>query len=263
MHGFNQINLGQGETVLVIGAGTIGLTAQLAAQSRRCKRDRPRPPSRTSRRPPAAWEQPEVLSENEASRQRLTELTDDDALDVVAECVGGHADTIRQAVDVVARLGRVLVLGLFAIDSAAFNPFTLMLREITMTGSVTYGAPGGRIPDYQQSLDILASYPEQARSLITHRFTLDEVNDSLRHRPGQKLLLNQSPPDSKHLTAVETLPPHRGGRCHEACPSAGRGDRGGSATTVRQRRRNQLRTPPADFAGLPVPPMIRSGLSTN
>ena len=54
-------------------------------------------------------------------QQRLKELTDDDAIDVVAECVGGHADTIRQSVDVVRRLGRVIVLGVFAIDNAGFN----------------------------------------------------------------------------------------------------------------------------------------------
>ena len=126
----------------------------------------------------------------------MAELTADDSLDVVAECVGGDADTIRQAVDVVARLGRVLVLGLFAIDSAAFNPFTLMLREITMTGSVTYGAPGGRTADYQQSLDILVSFQEQARSLITHRFPLDDINaafDTAQNKSAQSIKVHLTP----------------------------------------------------------------------
>ena len=175
VHGFNQITVGQDETVLVIGAGTIGLTAQLAAQAAGAATivlARHPHQQEAARRLGAA----EVLGEDHASQQRLAELAAQDSIDLVAECVGGHADTIRQSIDVVRRLGRVLVLGLFAIDSVPINPVNLMLHEVTVVGSVTYGAPGGRPADYQQALDILASYQAEARSLITHRFALDDVN---------------------------------------------------------------------------------------
>ena len=177
VHGYNMISLGQGETVLVIGAGSIGLTAQLAAQATGANvivLARHPHQQEAARQLGAA----EVIGEDEAGQQRLKELTADDAIDVVAECVGGHADTIRQSVDVVRRLGRVLVLGVFAIDSAGFNPLTLLGREITMMGAVTYAAPGGRAPDYQQALELLTGCGEDARSLITHRFGLDDVNDA-------------------------------------------------------------------------------------
>ena len=120
----------------------------------------------------------EVIGEDDASQQRLKELTDDDAIDVVAECVGGHADTIRQSVDVVRRLGRVIVLGVFAIDNAGFNPLTLLGKEITHGRSLTYGKLGGRAPDYQQALEVLTGCTEEARSLITHRYTLEDVNQA-------------------------------------------------------------------------------------
>ncbi len=177
VHGYNMITLGQGETVLVIGGGTIGLTAQLAAQAVGANVIvlARHPHQQDAARDLGAAE---VIGEDEAGQRRLKELTDDDAIDVVAECVGGHADTIRQSVDVVRRLGRVLVLGVFAIDNAGFNPLTLLGREITMVGAVTYAAPGGRIPDYQQALDVLSGCSEEARSLITHRFTLEDVNQA-------------------------------------------------------------------------------------
>jgi threonine dehydrogenase-like Zn-dependent dehydrogenase len=47
-----------------------------------------------------------------------------------------------------------------------------------MVGAVTYGALGGRAPDYQQALEVLAGCTEEARSLITHRYTLDGINDA-------------------------------------------------------------------------------------
>lgn len=175
VHGFNQITVNRDETVLIIGAGTIGLTAQLAAQAAGANAivlARHPHQQEAARRLGAA----EVLGEDDASQQRLAELAAQDSIDLVAECVGGHADTIRQSIDVVRRLGRVLVLGLFAIDSVPINPVNLMLHEVTVVGSVTYGAPGGRPADYQQALDILASYQAEARSLITHRFALDDVN---------------------------------------------------------------------------------------
>ncbi|MXX80340.1 MAG: alcohol dehydrogenase catalytic domain-containing protein [Chloroflexi bacterium] len=175
VHGFNQITVGQNETVLIIGAGTIGLTAQLAAQAAGAATivlARHPHQQEAARRLGAA----EVLGEEEASQQRLADLAVQDSIDLVAECVGGHANTIGQSIDVVRRLGRVLVLGLFAIESVPINPVNLMLHEVTVVGSVTYGAPGGRPADYQQALDVLASYQAEARSLITHRFALDDVN---------------------------------------------------------------------------------------
>ena len=177
VHGYNMITLGQGETVLVIGGGTIGLTAQLAAQAAGANvimLARHPHQQDAARRLGAA----EVIGEDKASQQRLAELTRDDAIDVVAECVGGHADTIRQSVDVVRRLGRVVVLGVFAVDNAGFNPLTLLGREITMVGAVTYGKLGGRAPDYQQALEVLTGCSEEARSLVTHHYALSEVNQA-------------------------------------------------------------------------------------
>lgn len=177
VHGFEEIQLSEGETVLVIGAGSIGLTAQLAAQAYGAQvivLARHPHQQELARRLGAV----EVIGDDDAGKQRLGELAADDSIDVAAECVGGHADTIRTSVDAVRRLGRVVVLGVFAIDDAGLNPLTLLGREITMVGAVTYAAPSGRIPDYQKALEMLTGCRDEARSLITHRYGLDAVNEA-------------------------------------------------------------------------------------
>ena len=177
VHGFEEINLGDGETVLVVGAGSIGLTAQLAAQAYGAQvivLARYPHQQEAARSLGAA----EVIGDDEAGKARLAELAADDSIDVVAECVGGHADTIRTSVDAVRRLGRVVILGVFAIEDAGLNPLTLLGREITMVGAVTYAAPGGRVPDYQKALEMLTGCEDEARSLITHRFGLNSVNEA-------------------------------------------------------------------------------------
>ena len=177
VHGFEEAKLAAGETVLVIGAGSIGLTAQLAAQAYGAQTivlARYPHQQQLARDLGAA----EVIGDDDAGTQRLAELAADDAIDVVAECVGGHADTIRTSVAAVRRLGRVVVLGVFAIEDAGLNPLTLLGRELTIIGAVTYAAPGGRVPDYQKALEILTGCRDEARSLITHRYGLDAVNEA-------------------------------------------------------------------------------------
>ena len=177
VHGYEEISLGDGETVLVIGGGSIGLTAQLAAQAYGAQviMLARYPHQQEAARQLGAVE---IIGDDEAGKQRLAELATDDAIDVVAECVGGHADTIRTSVNAVRRLGRVVILGVFAIEDAGLNPLTLLGREITMVGAVTYAAPGGRVPDYRKALDMLTGCRDDARSLITHRFGLDDVNEA-------------------------------------------------------------------------------------
>ena len=121
VHGFEEAKLAAGETVLVIGAGSIGLTAQLAAQAYGAQTivlARYPHQQQLARDLGAA----EVIGDDDAGKQRLAELAADDAIDVVAECVGGHADTIRTSVDAVRRLGRVVVLGVFAIEERGTQP---------------------------------------------------------------------------------------------------------------------------------------------
>ena len=176
VHGYEKVGLRQGETVLVLGAGSIGLTGLLAARAYGAN------VLITARYPhqrEAALRlgASEVIGDDEAGAKRLAELATDQAIDVVAEAVGGRADTIGPAVEVVRPLGRVVVLGVFTIESAGLNPLTLLGKEVTVVGAVTYSSPEGR-SDYARGLEIIGEYGDEARSLITHRFPLSRVGDA-------------------------------------------------------------------------------------
>ena len=51
----------------------------------------------------------------------------------------------------------------------------LLFRVSVVGNSMTYGTSDGRA-DYQIALEVIADYADVARTLVTHRFALDDVN---------------------------------------------------------------------------------------
>jgi len=119
----------------------------------------------------------EVIGDDEEGRQRLKDLSKEESVDTAIETVGGHADTIIQAQRAVRRLGRVFVLGVATLPTVSIQPLNLAVREVEIIGSMTYAAPNGRA-EYDMALEILTNYRDLARSLITHRYPLNEAEDA-------------------------------------------------------------------------------------
>ncbi len=94
-------------------------------------------------------------------------------VDVVIETVGGSAPTLSQALGIVRMGGRISVLGVFT-QPLQLNGLALMLKEVTMTGGITYCRPGLH-SDFDVALGILQADPERARAIITHRFPLKDA----------------------------------------------------------------------------------------
>lgn len=176
VHGFEKANLRGHETVLILGAGTIGLTAVLAARAWGAK-------TLIVARHPHQQEAArllganEVIGDDEAGQTRLNELQTEGAIDMAVECVGGQADTILQAEHLVRAMGRVVVLGIFSVPTANIDPLYLAIREVQIIGAVTYAAPNGRA-EYDMALDMLADHGDAARTLITHRYALEDASDA-------------------------------------------------------------------------------------
>lgn len=176
IHGYEKARLSSDETVLVVGAGTIGLTALLAAKAigaHALITARYPQQQEAARRLGAD----EVIGDDEAGRERLAELAKEHAIDLAVETVGGRADTIIQAQNAVRRRGRVLLLGIFTRKTADIAPLRLAVEEKEIIGSLTYAAPNGRA-EYDMALEVLADYADPARSLVTHQFALDDINDA-------------------------------------------------------------------------------------
>ena len=176
VHGFNKADLRGHETVLIVGAGTIGLTAILAA---RANGAHVIVLARHPHQQAAALRlgADEVVGDDEAGAERMKELAREQAVDVSVETVGGSGDTLRTAQLVLRPKGRLVVLGVFTEPEVTINALHLALREIEIVGSMTYAASEGRA-DYQVALDVMADYADSARTLVTHRYGLDAVNDA-------------------------------------------------------------------------------------
>jgi threonine dehydrogenase-like Zn-dependent dehydrogenase len=156
-------------TVLVLGAGTIGLCAALVV------RDRAAAVAITARHP---------HQRAAADRLGVTVLEEDSVMDwgkehrpdVVIESVGGDATTVDQAVRVVRRGGRVVVLGTFNAPKAV-DLQTMMMKEVALLGSFCYGR-GQREPEFTTAARLTGRWRDELRALTTHQFPLVAVADA-------------------------------------------------------------------------------------
>ncbi len=176
VHGFEKVELRGHETVFIVGAGTIGLTAILAARAcgaRAIVLARHPHQQEAARRLGAV----EVVGDDDAGRARMQELARQQAVDVAVETVGGSADTLLTAQHVLRPKGRLVLLGVFTGSRASIDPLHCLLNEIEIVGSMTYAATEGHA-DYAIALDVVTDYADLARSLVTHRFGLEDTKQA-------------------------------------------------------------------------------------
>ena len=176
VHGLEKVNLKGHETVFIVGAGTIGLTALVAAKAWGAHSIilARHPHQQAAARALGA---DEVLTDDDAGTARLKELRHAQAIDVAVETVGGQGDTLMTAQLSVRPRGRLLLLGVFSVPTVSVNPLHLAWREVEMVGSMTYAASDGHA-DYDIALNILANRRDVADALVTHRFGLDQVGEA-------------------------------------------------------------------------------------
>lgn len=183
VHGLRLAGLEMGQRVLVLGAGTIGLTAVAAARAGGASAI-----AVTAKRPQqraAALALGATRVFDPADADGLKAYARANPIDVVVETVGdagtaGLPGTLEQGIALVRRGGSVVILGVF-LQPAALHPGLMVLREVRLVGSVGYGRGRDRA-DYEIALDVLARDGEAMRSaLITHRVALDDVAAAFRH----------------------------------------------------------------------------------
>jgi threonine dehydrogenase-like Zn-dependent dehydrogenase len=152
--------------VLVLGAGTIGLCAALVA------RDRAGEVAITARYPHqrAAAEAigVTVLDEGEAGPWAKEQRPD-----VVMETVGGHADTLTDAIRFGRRGGRIVLLGSFS-EPKALDLSRLMMKELSLVGSFCYGSTR-RGPEFAAAAGLIARWQSELSALTTHQLPLAQV----------------------------------------------------------------------------------------
>ncbi|OBZ83000.1 L-threonine 3-dehydrogenase [Choanephora cucurbitarum] len=169
VHAVDQGSIKTGDSVLVIGAGPIGLmTMALAGQSG----------GRVT-----------VIEPNEMRRKKAVELFGaaeayapgelgpvngvlGEGYDVVFECVG-RADTCSDAVHFAKAGGHVVWVGVTKMeDRVSISPFDIYRRELTITS--TYTNPYG----IDRAVKILAEGRINWNNLISHSFSLSQFDEA-------------------------------------------------------------------------------------
>jgi alcohol dehydrogenase len=173
-----------GDTIVVVGAGPIGLAAMTGAQLYS--------PSRiiavdlADQRLDAAGEFGADLginSGNEDAVERVMELTDGLGADVAMEAVG-IPETFELCTKLVRPAGRVANLGVHGMP-VTLHLEDLWIRNVTITTGLvdTYSTP--------QLLELVAQGRIDTKPFITHRFGLDEFMDAYEQfsRPQETVAL--------------------------------------------------------------------------
>ena len=166
-----------GESVLVLGAGTIGLLSLAVAKVFGAKRAYIVAKYDVQVRMAEAMGADGVIRLGTGNLvEQVREISGGVPIDTVIETVGGSAPTIDQAVSVVKPEGKVVVTGVFP------NPIPINLegaleKEVKIIFSVCYNAENG-IHDYEIASDLIASGQVNPTQLITHRFALNQTPEA-------------------------------------------------------------------------------------
>lgn len=157
-----------GRSVVILGAGTIGLLVLAAARHRGARNVvvtdvRPDKRERALRLGAAA-----VV--DAAGEDVVREVRDalGESADVVFDCVAVQA-TVDQAIGMALKAGTVVVVGVPTADVTIPLPL-VQDQQVRIQGAATY------LPeDYREAIEILSSGEVRAEDMITATFPLDEV----------------------------------------------------------------------------------------
>jgi 2-desacetyl-2-hydroxyethyl bacteriochlorophyllide A dehydrogenase len=160
-HGVRLGGVDAGHRVAVVGGGAVGLLAVAAAR---------------------AFGATDVGLEARHRNQieageRLGAAPVSGLYDVVIEAAG-TGSALARAVDLAVPGGNVVILG---VHMWSFEPpfLPLFTKEVRLVPSIAAGAEGP-VRDVDQAAAMLASNPEIAATLITHRFALDSAPEAFR-----------------------------------------------------------------------------------
>jgi threonine dehydrogenase-like Zn-dependent dehydrogenase len=173
VRGLRRGGFAPGQRVLVLGAGSVGLLAALAARA--LGAGEVWVSARHAAQAALAKEvgATRVLGEAEASPGELARAGRAAPFDLVLETAGGSADTLNAAAAAVRRGGSVAVLGMF-LAPVRLDTLPLLLKEATLAWSYCYGRSDEPC-DFAEATRLLAAERECAARLATHAVPLAEA----------------------------------------------------------------------------------------
>jgi L-iditol 2-dehydrogenase len=171
LHAMSIARIGDGDSVLIIGAGVIGMSCLIAARER----------AKTAimsdivdfRLEVARSLGADILIDSSKVDPvgEVERITNGRGVDIAIEAVGLEK-TVGQAVSAVREGGRVTVVGMLD-ETIRVNIMKVVTREIQLSGS--YGRTN---EDFKNSLILLERRAPTIRRLITHKLDLDKASEA-------------------------------------------------------------------------------------
>lgn len=171
VHGVRRAKIDGSMRVLVIGGGTIGLCATLAATSTGAEVD-------LVARHPAQIDGGKLLGAAHVGSEGSGEY------DVALDCAGSES-SIGAACEALRPNGRLIMLAA-SWDKIELPGFTVAQKELEIAMSTMYGR-AGTVRDVDAAANLLGAREEVAAALISHRFPLAEAPkafEAARDRKG-------------------------------------------------------------------------------
>ena len=168
IHVMSRAGLRIGDTIAIFGAGTIGLIlVQLAVLSGAGKIISIDVSAQRLTMAKDFGANVLVRADREESVARVLEETNDRGADLVIEAAGPSV-TYSAAIRSVKKRGKVMALG-FSDAEVVIPVQSLLFREITIIGC------SGFMSECETALDLLARKQLNVKPLITHEFSIDDV----------------------------------------------------------------------------------------
>ena len=172
------------DTLVIFGAGTIGLCALKAAKLYRPRKiisvDIDDDRLKMARDMGADYT---VNSAKENLQERVAELTDGEGASLVMEATGAEP-ALEACFTVTAYRARVAILGFYKSPLVQIPPIHIVKKELDVYGSRVYN---NRFP---LALDFLAKGEVNLKDLITHEFPFDQIEKAIKTAldPNEKSL---------------------------------------------------------------------------
>ncbi|XP_071102003.1 sorbitol dehydrogenase-like [Haliotis cracherodii] len=186
VHACNRVNVYLGATVLVCGAGPVGLLCMLTARARGAAKilitDINEDRLKYAKRVGADHI---VLAGDPQQTARTIQDSLGGAADVTIECSGAPS-SVTTAIYATATGGRIVLVGLGPAE-LQLPLISAQCREVDILGMVTLANT------YPAALAMVTSGQVDVKQLITHRYRLEEALDAYeaaRRREGVKIIIN-------------------------------------------------------------------------
>lgn len=173
-HAIAKTEINQGDLIVVIGPGPIGLLAAQVAKARGGKviitgltNDKIRLDKAKELGIDYA-----VNTQEENVKDLVNQLTDGYGADVVLEC-SGAVPGAKQGLDLLHKKGQYAQVGLFAKSEIPFDLEKVIQKEIRVVGSRSQNSA-----DWEPSLALMNEGKVNAKALVTHEFLITQWNEA-------------------------------------------------------------------------------------